>query len=208
MTYFMMILKASFREARPYFVNTDIKPLQKYAEYGNPSGHVLLGYVVVSYLFDEFVYAHPCWTSCNVEEDHVCKGNKHGKYHWKKYAKQILHFFVVAMIFISRMYLGMHSFNQCLFSLTCGIWCHLMYNAWFKECIHNMITIAMAESHENEKEAHDAFDKKDHEEKDVDYYRESEWGFRDFLKQFAFHLLGIGLSYGLWYYSPGLKSKT
>ena len=143
MTYFMMILKASFREARPYFVNTDIKPLQKYAEYGNPSGHVLLGYVVVSYLFDEFVYAHPCWTSCNVEEDHVCKGNKHGKYHWKKYAKQILHFFVVAMIFISRMYLGMHSFNQCLFSLICGIYCHLMYNAYFKDKIRTVINLSM-----------------------------------------------------------------
>jgi len=64
MTYFMMILKSIFKDPRPYFVNTDIEPLQKYAEYGNPSGHVLLGYVVVSFIFDEFIYSHPMWTTC------------------------------------------------------------------------------------------------------------------------------------------------
>jgi hypothetical protein len=64
MTYFMMVLKSVFHDPRPYFTNENIIPMQKYAEYGNPSGHVLLGYVVVSFIFDEFVYAHPFWTEC------------------------------------------------------------------------------------------------------------------------------------------------
>ena len=139
MTYFMMILKASFREARPYFVNTDIKPLQKYAEYGNPSGHVLLGYVVVSFIFDEFVYAHPLWTSCKkANEPHCCEG-KHGCCRWIQILKIITHFFFIGMIFISRLYLGMHAFDQCLFSLTCGIYLHLLYNWDLKEKIHHAI---------------------------------------------------------------------
>jgi hypothetical protein len=87
MTYFMMVLKSVFHDPRPYFTNENIIPMQKYAEYGNPSGHVLLGYVVVSFIFDEFVYAHPFWTECQ----HKSKGKpnnpnncdgKHGCLHW------------------------------------------------------------------------------------------------------------------------------
>ena len=61
MTNFMMVLKSCFHHPRSYMVNTNIIPLQKFAEYGNPSGHVLMGYVIVTYFFERWIYCHELW---------------------------------------------------------------------------------------------------------------------------------------------------
>ena len=63
--YAMMCLKSIFHDPRPYMVNRNIKPLEKYAEYGNPSGHVLMGHIVINYIFESKFYHHPLFTTCN-----------------------------------------------------------------------------------------------------------------------------------------------
>ena len=47
--YMLMCFKSIWHDPRPYMVNTRIKPLEGYAEYGNPSGHVYMGYILISY---------------------------------------------------------------------------------------------------------------------------------------------------------------
>jgi membrane-associated phospholipid phosphatase len=47
-TFFTMCLKSYIADPRPYFENYDIIPLEDYAEYGNPSGHVMMGYIIVA----------------------------------------------------------------------------------------------------------------------------------------------------------------
>jgi hypothetical protein len=60
-TFLLMSCKSAWHQPRPYMVNTKIIPLEKYAEYGNPSGHVWLGYVWVTYVFESFFYCHKLW---------------------------------------------------------------------------------------------------------------------------------------------------
>ena len=52
--------------------NTAITPLEKYAEYGNPSGHVWLGYVWVTYVFETFFYCHKLWMN-----EETCRYGNH-----------------------------------------------------------------------------------------------------------------------------------
>jgi hypothetical protein len=59
--YLLMTCKSILHQPRPYMINTAIIPLEKYAEYGNPSGHVWLGYVWVTYVFETFLYCHRLW---------------------------------------------------------------------------------------------------------------------------------------------------
>jgi hypothetical protein len=54
----MMSLKSLFHDPRPYMANPNIIPLEKYSEYGNPSGHVYMGYIIVTYAFEQFIYCH------------------------------------------------------------------------------------------------------------------------------------------------------
>ncbi len=54
--------------------NTAITPLEKYAEYGNPSGHVWLGYVWVTYVFETFFYCHKLWMA-----EKTCRYGNHKK---------------------------------------------------------------------------------------------------------------------------------
>ena len=56
MVFVVMCLKSVFMDPRPYMINPKIIPLEKYAEYGNPSGHVFMGYIVMSYVLENFLY--------------------------------------------------------------------------------------------------------------------------------------------------------
>jgi len=49
---FLTGLKSLIGGPRPYMVNHDIEPLENYGEYGNPSGHVFIGYMWVTYVFE------------------------------------------------------------------------------------------------------------------------------------------------------------
>ena len=113
--------------------NADIEPLEKYAEYGNPSGHVLMGYVMMTYVCEVFLFQHPLY--CPIPRDHVIKTYTTVQ----RYCYHSIHVGVVGMIFVSRIYLGMHSLNQCLMSLAVGIYCHYLYNLFFHEWIFNMM---------------------------------------------------------------------
>ena len=61
MVFVVMCLKSVFMDPRPYMINPNITPLEKYAEYGNPSGHVFMGYIVMTYVLENFLYCHDLW---------------------------------------------------------------------------------------------------------------------------------------------------
>ena len=129
-----MTMKAFTEDPRPYMTNRDIIPLEKYAEYGSPSGHVLMGYIIMSYVIEKAVFGHPLY--CPIS-DIVDKSTKLSCGTWL--IGHLLHIFVVGMIFISRIYLGMHSLDQCLMSLVFGIYFHYLYNMFFHEFIYDIM---------------------------------------------------------------------
>lgn len=129
-TYITMTLKSIFMDPRPYMVNTDIIPLEKYAEYGNPSGHMMLGFVMVSYYMDAWVYNYKLYT----EKPPEIKVNV-----TRRSLKYLLHFILIAGVYISRIYLGMHSMDQCNFSFISGWFAFFIYNAYIFNLIDNFI---------------------------------------------------------------------
>jgi len=56
-------MKSILADPRPWMANTDIKPLEEYSEYGNPSGHVFVGYIWVTYIFESFIYCHETYVN-------------------------------------------------------------------------------------------------------------------------------------------------
>jgi len=95
--YLLSILKSIYQDPRPYMVYS-VTPKERYAEYGNPSGHVCLGYVCVAYLFERCLIKRKIYFSG--------KEARPIKPLIKWYALMI---FVLAGIGMSRLYLGMHS---------------------------------------------------------------------------------------------------
>ena len=65
-----------------------------------------------------------------------------------EFGKMVLHFVLVALIFMSRIYLEMHSMNQACLSLVLGIYTHMLYNTIFKKQIHRFI-LFLADSKPN-----------------------------------------------------------
>jgi membrane-associated phospholipid phosphatase len=55
-TFVVSSLKSIYRDPRPYMVNQNVTPLEDYAEYGNPSGHTSMGFIIMSYILEEFFY--------------------------------------------------------------------------------------------------------------------------------------------------------
>jgi len=55
-TFLISSLKSLYRDPRPYMVNAEITPVEGFAEYGNPSGHTSMGFILISYVFEEFIY--------------------------------------------------------------------------------------------------------------------------------------------------------
>lgn len=43
--------------------NWDIIPLEAYAEFGNPSGHVMMGYIVVTYFTELWLWERPLYSN-------------------------------------------------------------------------------------------------------------------------------------------------
>ena len=132
MTYLSMILKSIYHEGRPYMINEDIIPLEKYAEYGNPSGHVLMGYIMITYFFEQFIWEHPLNAGYTRPTDQQKKLSR-----CLETFAHFVHPILVAGIFISRMYLGMHSFNQTLESLILGFFMQFIYN----NVLHSLLEV-------------------------------------------------------------------
>lgn len=57
-TYIIALLKSIYHCPRPYWVNRNIIPLEKYAEYGNPSGHASMGWIFITYFMEVIFYRH------------------------------------------------------------------------------------------------------------------------------------------------------
>jgi len=98
-TFLISVLKSMYRDPRPYMVNEEITPLESYAEYGNPSGHTSIGYIIMSYIFEEFFYKRKLYIESLKNEpkrERIIKG---------------IHVFVMFMIALSRVYLCMHSLD-------------------------------------------------------------------------------------------------
>ena len=55
----------------------------------------------------------------------------------------LIHFILIFGIFISRMYLGMHTLNQVLFGLAAGVYLHFLYRwkllVWIKKLLLYLI---------------------------------------------------------------------
>jgi membrane-associated phospholipid phosphatase len=119
-TYILSLLKTIYGDPRPYFDHDEIKPLESYAEYGNPSGHSLFGYFFVAYVFEKWIFR--CKLYITVHDEGYNKSNitdPNGSNIEFKSEKQgkigvfsfIMMIFVVSGIIMSRLYLGMHSLD-------------------------------------------------------------------------------------------------
>ena len=126
-TFLISVLKSMYRDPRPYMVNEEITPLESYAEYGNPSGHTSIGYIIMSYIFEEFFYKRKLYIESPKNEpkrERIIKG---------------IHVFVMFMIALSRVYLCMHSLDQVLYGLLIGAYLHFIYNLCLQRKIHRFL---------------------------------------------------------------------
>ena len=102
------IAKLVYSEARPYFVDADIKPLGECtADFANPSGHTNYVFVWALILYLDVV-------------DSYAIGFKNLK------AVSVLAFIILPFCFLnafSRLYVGVHALNQIVFGAFLGIFC-------------------------------------------------------------------------------------
>ena len=105
------VLYYAYRQARPYWVSSDIKMLEWtcYTEYGLPSGHSMLAIVLLEFLCRLAIRSFPT----------------------KLIRIQgILYFFIFLVylgVVLSRVILGMHSFNEVMMGAIMGIYSILFY---------------------------------------------------------------------------------
>ena len=108
----LSVSKSFLHEARPFFV-AEITPTKCWLEYGNPSGHSITStslYLTVWEL--------------------VCRTNKAGKK--MRMISLALTLFTCFMIAFSRIYHGVHTYNQILLGWILGVslhvfFCHVVY---------------------------------------------------------------------------------
>ena len=109
----LSIIKSFFHEARPFFVS-DITPTKCWLEYGNPSGHAITSTSLYLTLWDlvcRRFKVDNCWRIVSL-------------------AVTLLTCFMIAS---SRIYHGVHTYNQILLGWGLGVplyffFCHAIYN--------------------------------------------------------------------------------
>ena len=102
------ILKSYYHEARPFFV-TDVQPIKCVFEYGNPSGHSISSMSLYLTLWDILSR----------------------RYHANYQAKVVSLLFTLLIIFAvacSRIYNGVHTYNQILSGWIFGVAIYWLYN--------------------------------------------------------------------------------
>lgn len=115
-----------FSQARPYWVpNNSIESLEWncYYEYGCPSGHSMMGLIIMEFILRFFSRVHKCIL----------------KYEW---VFLILVAFLEFCIMLSRVILGMHSFNQVLFGCMLGLYTFVPYYLYVERLLTQVVMIA------------------------------------------------------------------
>lgn len=55
-TYILSILKMIYNDPRPYWSDDRVKAFECYSEYGNPSGHSMMGALIFGMFWERFVF--------------------------------------------------------------------------------------------------------------------------------------------------------
>ncbi|EAS07871.1 PAP2 superfamily protein (macronuclear) [Tetrahymena thermophila SB210] len=105
-------------------INPSVLPLdwKCYQEYGNPSGHAFLGVPLYEFIVRDYIL------------------RKIGKdQRFIRVLVTVCAVILVNLIFISRLYLGMHSLNQVIFGCVLGIYATVFYRLFFERRISSML---------------------------------------------------------------------
>lgn len=126
----VVLLKATYGRGRPTIIGEHVIPYKCSCDYGMPSGHsssAFMGFVILIDYFDRSIFKI---YSSEVSQN-VHKG-----------LRKLIHFFcyiLIVAICWSRLYLGVHSFNQVLFGFTLSLVLYLFFDrATFESIIKKM----------------------------------------------------------------------
>jgi membrane-associated phospholipid phosphatase len=123
-TYLNALLKMLYVQPRPYMVYPDILGLDCNQDFGRPSGHSMVGFILYSTLYFLFVYPMPSKT----RKQRLFKG--------------MMLFWAMAIVFmvgLSRVYLGAHSYGQVLLGWTFGALYMLAVVSFFDDFLERSI---------------------------------------------------------------------
>ncbi|EAS03698.1 PAP2 superfamily protein (macronuclear) [Tetrahymena thermophila SB210] len=123
-SYICSIMKTLFASPRPYWVGNKVSQWEWvcYQEYGNPSGHSLLGPIFYEFILRNYI---------------LRKINKENKL--ARVAATIGIITLVALILFCRLYLGMHALNQVFYGLIIGISLIILYRLYFEITIKRVL---------------------------------------------------------------------
>ncbi|KAL4445475.1 hypothetical protein ABPG74_004549 [Tetrahymena malaccensis] len=104
--------------------NPSVLPLdwKCYQEYGNPSGHAFLGVPLYEFIVRDYILRK------------ISKDQR-----FIRVLVTVSAVVLVNLIFVSRLYLGMHSLNQVIFGCVLGIYATVFYRLFFERRISSML---------------------------------------------------------------------
>jgi hypothetical protein len=118
-------------------------------EYGNPSGHSMLGPMIYEFFLSNFFLSRGSHSSSSshsknkgLAADDDRSSNPAINNSSKKLiriAMVIFYIFLMATIFFCRIFLGMHAYNQVFLGSTTGIYCIFIYRIFLERYISQII---------------------------------------------------------------------
>lgn len=123
--YFMVLLKQTFQEPRPFWYSPTIDILEWFCptDFGNPSGHSFAFFAIYEPLISDF---------------------------WGTGKNRILiwiWFVVGILMVISRMYLGAHSLDQVVYGSVIGLSFLIIYRYWLQSLLYRTVTDILNKKH-------------------------------------------------------------
>jgi len=120
-------MKLSYHQPRPFWVSDDVQAFACSSQYGNPSGHSTIAMGTAVYLWLDY-------NSWAIDASTRDTPSQFSKWYWR------LIFAVLGLVYAvtiaySRMFLGVHSFNQVFFGLSMGAWFAVTGHFIFRERI-------------------------------------------------------------------------
>lgn len=118
----MSMIKVVFADPRPFWLTTEIKMLDWncYQEFGNPSGHAMMGPIFFEFVFMEYLFPL-AKTLC-----------------YKIFWVSLEVLFILTLIY-SRLYLGMHGLNQILLGIAIGLVIIVYYRVYLNAAIRKFL---------------------------------------------------------------------